>query len=341
MEQTIAKYPHFQVLNERDIDWLVSQGRQGECQAGEILIQAGRQVEFIHISLSGTLAVTAYRQGEGERELKKLYAGEMMGEMSFLDNQLPPTTIKVLKQSRVLSISKQELGHKLERDEDFATRFYHLLALKLSNQLRGLSELLSQNQGRASQPLRKVLLVFAILQDRDIAWAIANGVSQKLSAGTVLIQQGKPVTAVYILLEGTLGIYISLPHGGVMAAKEVGQSMKGEILGEMSFVETGTASATVKAIADSWCLAIPQAKLASKLAGDLRGAARFYRSIAILMSNRWRERLFRRGFATLYEEGKQMLSEDIEVEDELDLDTIEGTAIAGTRFDWMIRQLSR
>jgi hypothetical protein len=36
-----------------------------------------------------------------------------------------------------------------------------------------------------------------------------------------------------------------------------------------------------------------------------------------------------------------VLSTDIEVEDELNLDVLEGTAIAATRFDWLIQQLRR
>lgn len=338
MQQTIAKFPYFEVLKPQDIDWIVSHSNPEDCQPGRVLIQEGHPVEFIYLLLSGLLNVIVSREGEGAQELKKLDPGEMMGEMSFLDDRPPAATIKVVKPSQVLFICKQDLARKLEKDGDFAARFYRLVSLKLSNQLRGLSQLLTQTQATVSQPLRKVLVVFAILNDRDIAWAIANGNAQKVSAGQVLIKQGKAVPAVYVLLEGTLGIYISNDQ---QVEKEVGTSSKGEIIGEMSFVETGTASATVKAIERSWLLAIPQAKLASKLAEDRGFAARFYRAIAIVLSQRWRDRLFLRGFATLALDQTQMLSEEIAVADELDFEAIEGTAIAGTRFDWMLGQLRR
>lgn len=262
-----------------------------------------------------------------------------MGEMSFLDNHLPAATIKVIDSSQILSVAKVKLAAKLEQDGDFASRFYHLLSLKLSAQLKGLSELLTQNQAAPSEPLRKVLLVFAILNDSDIAWMLAHGTPAKVSPGQLLIEQGKPVPAVYLLLDGTLGIFISLSNNGIPQEKEVAKSVKGEILGEMSFVETGMASATVKATENAWLLGLPQPLLAAKFAQDQGFAGRFYRAIAVVLANRWRDRLMRRGFATLVQDQTSMLSEDIEAEDELDFDVLEGTTIAGTRFDWLIRQL--
>lgn len=339
LQATLAQFPFFEVLNASDLDWLANTMTLQDCRPGTILIQEGQPVESIYVSLSGTLGVTVSRQDGGEQELKQLGAGELMGEMSFLDNHLPAATIKALDSSQVLSLAKGKLASKLEQDGDFAARFYHLLSLKLSGQLKGLSELLTQNQAAPSEPLRKVLLVFAVLNDSDIAWMLANGIQAKVSPGQVLIEQGKPVPAVYLLLDGTLGIYISISSQGIPQEKEVAKSVKGEILGEMSFVETGMASATVKATENSWLLGIPQPTLAAKFTQDRAFAGRFYRAIAVVLANRWRDRLMRRGFATLAQDQTSLLSEDIEAEDELDFDVLEGTTIAGTRFDWLMRQL--
>lgn len=340
MQLPLASFANFHVLKPQDINWIQLTATQETCQPGIILIQEGKPIDFIYFLLEGQLAVMVSRQSGGEEQLRTLPAGEMMGEMSFLDNHLPAATIKALEPSQVLALSKAKLAQKLEQDGDFAARFYQLLAIKLSRQLRELSSVLTSNQAVAGEPLRKVLLMFAVLGDRDLEWMIANGVSEKVSPGTALIQQGKPVPAVYFLLEGTLGIYISLEANGQPMEKEVARSVKGEVLGEISFVETDMASATVKAMETAWLLAIPQPTLAAKLASDRPFASRFYRALAVVLSNRWRDRLVKRGFSTLTHNQTQMLSKDIEVEDELDLDVLEGTAIAGTRFNWMIRQLS-
>jgi hypothetical protein len=61
----------------------------------------------------------------------------------------------------------------------------------------------------------------------------------------------------------------------------------------------------------------------------------------IILSNRCLDLLIRGSLANFTPAANTMLSEDIEVEDELDMDTLEGTAIAGRRFDWIIKQLRR
>jgi bacteriocin-type transport-associated protein len=186
-----------------------------------------------------------------------------------------------------------------------------------------------------------VLVVFATLNDSDIAWMVANGVAEKAAPGSALIQQEQAVPAVYLLLEGMLGIYVSIPQNATVVEKEIAKRVKGEILGEMSFVDGGVASASVKSLEKAWVLALPQKKLAAKFKEDRGFAERFYRSLALILSNRYLDLLVRGSLADSRQSSVEMLSEDIEVEDELDLDLLERTAIAGSRFDWMIQQLRR
>jgi hypothetical protein len=88
-------------------------------------------------------------------------------------------------------------------------------------------------------------------------------------------------------------------------------------------------------------LAIPQKVLANKLKEDQGFASRFYQAIAQIMSTQCQDLLLRGGVSSFNASQAELLSADIEVEDEIDLDVLEGTAIAGTRFEWMIQQLLR
>ncbi|NET33060.1 MAG: cyclic nucleotide-binding domain-containing protein [Cyanothece sp. SIO1E1] len=339
--QPLSNFPNLHVLTETDLNWLAETAQLEACQPGKVLIQLGQSSDSIYFLLDGVLSVSISADSSpgDKQELKQLSAGEMMGEMSFLDNHPPAATIQTLEPSKVLSVSKHKLSVKLDQDRDFAARFYQALALKLSNQLRELSDLLTQNQVTADLPLRKALLAFAVFNDSDIDWMIAHGIQEKVTPGTALITEGKPVEGVYILIEGTLTISITTQIEGKPVAREVGKSMKGEILGEMSFVETGLASATVRAAENALLLKLPRQKLASKLQADRRFATRFYRAIAVILANRWRDRLAQRGFSTLNQDLTEMLSEDVISEDELDFDVLENTALAGARFDWLIKSL--
>jgi bacteriocin-type transport-associated protein len=260
--------------------------------------------------------------------------------MFLLDNDPALVSIAVTDNTEILAIPIPQLAAQLERDRNFSARFHNLLAINLSERLRKLSKAMAIRNINEGEPLRKVLLVFATLNDSDVAWMAANGISEKAATSSILIQQDQPVPAVYLLLDGTLGVYINIGNNGSVQEKELATRVKGDILGEMSFIDGGMASATVRALEHTWVLAIPQPKLAAKLAADGGFAGRFYRALAQIMFNRCQDLLIRANISH-HTSTTSYLSEDIEIEDEIDFDVLDGTAIAGTRFEWMIQQLRR
>jgi bacteriocin-type transport-associated protein len=252
-----------------------------------------------------------------------------------LQDENPDWITAIAHEATSETLELPDLERKLMGDCDFAGRFYHLLAINLSDRLRRLSNQMAKRQIKEGEPLRKVLMVFATLNDSDIAWMIANGKSEKFPPETILIKQNESVAAVYLLLDGTLGVYI----GTGSEESEVARRVKGDFLGEMSFVDGGTASATVRTLDAAWILNIPQNTLAQKLQQDGGFASRFYQAIAQMLLARYQDLQVRGGLPAA--DDIDLLSQNVEVEDEIDFDVLEGTAIAGTRFDWLIQQLRR
>jgi bacteriocin-type transport-associated protein len=341
VRESLADFPHFQVLQAQDFDWMESIGEKKSYSPQMVLVEANRVGEYIYICLSGNLSAIRTQPDGSTIEINTLSAGELVGEADLLDNSVATTTILATEPSQMLVLSKQKLLDRFKTDPSFAARFYHLIAIKLSERLRQLTKLMATQNIKEGEPLRKVLVVFATLNDSDIAWMIANGTSKKAPFGTALIQQNQAVPALYLLLEGMLGIYVNINNNGSIGEKEVAKRVKGDILGEMSFVDGGVASASVKTLENAWVLALPQAALSEKFKQDLGFASRFYRSLALILSNRCLDLLSRAGLNYLVEEQNELLSEDIEAEDELDINVLEGTAIAGKRFDWMIQQIRK
>ncbi|MGA7413228.1 MAG: cyclic nucleotide-binding domain-containing protein, partial [Bryobacteraceae bacterium] len=72
----------------------------------------------------------------GGREVARLLSGEVMGEMSFVDNAPPSATVLALEPSLVLDIPRRRLNTKLAEDSAFAARFYRALAMSLAARLR-------------------------------------------------------------------------------------------------------------------------------------------------------------------------------------------------------------
>jgi CRP/FNR family transcriptional regulator, cyclic AMP receptor protein len=123
----------FGQLNDDDVEWILNTGRKRFAPKGETLIRQGQPVDALFILLAGRLSVLLGRQ---EREIARLNAGEIVGEMSFVDARPPSATVKALEDSTVCAVSKATLGDKLNRDMGFAARFYKALAIYLSTTVR-------------------------------------------------------------------------------------------------------------------------------------------------------------------------------------------------------------
>jgi len=180
--------------------------------------------------------------------------------------------------------------------------------------------------------MRKVLFLFGQLNDDDVEWMLTAGARRFLPAGATLIEQGVPVDAVFILLEGRLGVWLK---GRRSPEREIARLNAGEIVGEMSFVDARPPSATVRALEDSTVFAIAKSVLNAKLAADQGFAARFYRALAIYLSTTVRERHRALGYgsAQVEEEGEE------DDADELDANVLDGVYLAGERFDRMVKRV--
>jgi CRP/FNR family cyclic AMP-dependent transcriptional regulator len=127
----------FGILDDRDIEWMISTGRVTTVPSGTVLIEQERPLDSVFVVLDGVLSVRILQKGAG-RELARLHAGEVVGEMSFVDSRPPSATVTALENTRVLAIPRAELRRRLG-DSGFAARFYHALALFLADRLRATS----------------------------------------------------------------------------------------------------------------------------------------------------------------------------------------------------------
>src|SRR5258708_30513799 len=177
--------------------------------------------------------------------------------------------------------------------------------------------------------MRKVLYILGELSDRDVEWLIATGSKESLVAGQVLIEQGMPITTLYIVLDGQLWV------GTVRAGREseVARLGTGEIVGEMSFVDSRPPSATVKALTASVVLSIPRPVLVAKLEQDAEFAARFYHALAIFLANRLRGMVSSFGYGDDTQDAEQSDA------DELDDNVLDNVYLAGSRFDRLLKRL--
>jgi len=144
--------------------------------------------------------------------------------------------------------------------------------------------------------MRKAMYLMGVLDDADINWMAEKGAVRALDRGAVLIEEGKPVESIFLLLEGRLSV--------TAGSREVASLFSGELVGEISFVDSRPPSATVTTAAKSHVLAIPRAALEDKLARDFKFAAHFYRAIAVFLAERLRTTTSRLGYGDARQDGQ-------------------------------------
>jgi CRP-like cAMP-binding protein len=174
--------------------------------------------------------------------------------------------------------------------------------------------------------MRKVLYIFGLLTDADVDWMARTGTKRRLADGEVLIKEGVQTDFVAFVLEGEL----------LVTAKGFGEIARlgvGEIVGEVSLVDSAPPSATVAAEGECLALFIDKVLLVEKLESDVGFGSRFYRALAVFLADRLRAT---RKLPSA--EGGMAGGETI-VQGELDTGILDTLSSAGERFIRMLNIL--
>lgn len=188
-------------LNDSDIDWMIRVGSKEKIAAGTVLIHQGRPVDALHLLLNGVMAVsicnapmTALQRtfaekkskpGTIKQEISRLSSGEIVGEVSFLDNHYASAFVTCLEDCQVLSLSRSQLVGKLEMDVSFAARFYRAIAAIVEDRLR--SAILRLTHSNRTDDSNQMLnadieedeIDFGTLENTDLAGARFEWILQR------------------------------------------------------------------------------------------------------------------------------------------------------------------
>ncbi|UPT74296.1 MAG: cyclic nucleotide-binding domain-containing protein [Elusimicrobiota bacterium] len=126
--------------------------------------------------------------------------------------------------------------------------------------------------------LRERVALFAGVSDENLASLAQTSELLTFSAGQTILFKGATVDGLHVVASGKVGIVIKVPNKPAAQVAELGA---GEVFGEMSIVEMGTAAATVKCLADdTMVLVIPQESFRRVLQEDEAFAVRVNELIA-------------------------------------------------------------
>jgi CRP-like cAMP-binding protein len=119
-------------LTDEDVDWMAVTGTGRRHDVGEVLIRQGEPIDALMFVLDGKVSVEVYGIGP----IASLGSGEMLGEMSLVDEAPPSATVVVTQPAHVLHIDCRALNARLEAEPQFAARFYRAIAVFLSMRMR-------------------------------------------------------------------------------------------------------------------------------------------------------------------------------------------------------------
>jgi CRP-like cAMP-binding protein len=101
-------------LSSETYQQLVDIAEPLSCAQGAVLISEGDQSRTLFIVESGSLTVSQ-QAGAGERQLGIIEAGDVVGEIAFIDQRPRSATVTIREDARLLKLGHAEVMHALVR----------------------------------------------------------------------------------------------------------------------------------------------------------------------------------------------------------------------------------
>lgn len=169
--------------------------------------------------------------------------------------------------------------------------------------------------------MKRVLFILGHLSDLDVEWLMENGCTMNLEVGDRLITRNKHVDSLYIILSGKLSVI----GNNQMHIATIDQ---GEMVGEMSFLESHPPSVSVIATEETNVFCISKELVDQRLNSNVEFRGNFYYAISLFLSNRLRKTTGQLGYG------------NPEEEDMIDENVLDGVSQAGSRFTQIMQKFS-
>src|SRR5262249_35544080 len=89
-------------LEEEDVDWIFRVGSERQVLANTMVVREDESLAYIYIVLEGLFGVRV--ASIPDADIARLGPGEIIGEISFLENTLPSASIMAIESSLLLEI---------------------------------------------------------------------------------------------------------------------------------------------------------------------------------------------------------------------------------------------
>jgi CRP-like cAMP-binding protein len=129
--------------------------------------------------------------------------------------------------------------------------------------------------------IRSVML-FLEFDDEELAAVGRSMVMSRFSEGDAILEEGNANRALHVLRSGRIRVSRRVGDSEVSLCDLVA----GQTFGELSIIEDGVASATLRAVSESEVMSMPMQSLAQFLQEHPAAASKFWRAIAVELRRR-------------------------------------------------------
>ncbi|MEH2112408.1 cyclic nucleotide-binding domain-containing protein [Nostoc sp.] len=199
-------------LLDSDINWIAQRGHKRHFSANQSIIQQGQPLDACYILLTGSLvaavADSLATDPEMGQSLIQFSPGEIVGETAFFRSTPFPMTIRAMQDCEVLELPYPAMQARLSQDPAFASRFYRAIAILLLQRFEQVLSKFSRRRGLQISTVQDAPVFLGELHDSDVDWMIEQGTVEEAIAHQVLIQAGRAVEKLYVVLSGELAVAV-------------------------------------------------------------------------------------------------------------------------------------
>ena len=233
---TLPKIPLFSDMSARELEAVLDRLTLRWTSAGEDVVTEGEPGRSMFVIIEGKFDVIREARGDEPRVVATLGPGTFFGEMALVTDAPRIATVRSQGEGLLLELDRQTLSELSREHPNLADVVDEYVLSRLIENLMRSSE------------------VFRAFPDDARRHFVGRCRVLSVPAGRVLLRQGGTNQGVYVVLRGRLSVVRQTPSGG----EERYPDMKeGDMVGEISTIRDGEATATVRAEVDSVVLHIP------------------------------------------------------------------------------------
>ena len=276
--ELVTNIPLFSGLTPAEIDSILSISRYVAFAPGTHLMRQGQSADGVFIVESGAVDVMTALPGGGELTLASVGAGSVLGEMALLDAGVRSATVVTRTPVAGHWIDRDGFRMLLAQRNSAVFTLQGRITLALCRRLRELNAKIVAREAPSDHAwgglpdvppaIRRsvcpfnyraflpILPLFRAFEAEEIEELTAHTAILDAPRGTILVEQGVPSTACYIVIRGA--IEVSMVHAG--GRHRIGILGPGRLCGHMGLIDGVAHSATMIARENATLLEIAQAE---------------------------------------------------------------------------------